>query len=58
MEELSDRLNLKEREVREKIIEMGRFVPIKLINNEKVLIDEDKILKGDWNAEENQGSGE
>ncbi|HII61478.1 sulfur metabolism transcriptional regulator SurR [Pyrococcus horikoshii] len=58
VEELSDRLNLKEREVREKIIEMGRFVPIKLINNEKVLIDEDKILKGDWNAEENQGSGE
>ncbi|CAB49086.1 Predicted transcriptional regulator [Pyrococcus abyssi GE5] len=57
VEELSDRLNMKEREVREKIMEMARFVPIKLINNEKVLIDED-VMKGDWNAQEDKGSGE
>ncbi|AEC51615.1 hypothetical protein PNA2_0699 [Pyrococcus sp. NA2] len=58
IEELSDRLNLKEREIRERIAEMSKFVPIKLINNEKVLLDEEKIMKGDWNGEEDKGSGE
>ncbi|AAL80219.1 transcriptional regulator [Pyrococcus furiosus DSM 3638] len=52
VEELSDRLNLKEREVREKISEMARFVPVKIINDNTVVLDEDQILRGEGNEED------
>ncbi|MFA4641207.1 sulfur metabolism transcriptional regulator SurR [Pyrococcus kukulkanii] len=58
IEELSDRLNLKEREVREKIEEMSRFIPVKMINDGRVLLDEAKIIEGGNNGEENPGKGE
>ncbi|MFA4701730.1 sulfur metabolism transcriptional regulator SurR [Pyrococcus kukulkanii] len=58
IEELSDRLNLKEREVREKIEEMSRFIPVKMINDGRVLLDEAKIIEGGSNGEENPGKGE
>ncbi|MFA4646995.1 transcriptional regulator [Pyrococcus kukulkanii] len=58
IEELSDRLNLKEREVREKIEEMSRFIPVKMINDGRVLLDEAKIIEGGNNGEENPGEGE
>ncbi|AFK21852.1 helix-turn-helix domain-containing protein [Pyrococcus sp. ST04] len=58
IEELSDRLNLKEREVKEKISEMAKFVPVKMINENKVVLDEAKILEGDNHGKENKGNGE
>ncbi|ASJ15854.1 transcriptional regulator [Thermococcus chitonophagus] len=57
IEELSDRLNLKEREVREKIEEMSRFIPVKMINDGRVLLDEAKIIEGGSDGEENPGKG-
>ncbi|AEH25297.1 sulfur metabolism transcriptional regulator SurR [Pyrococcus yayanosii] len=45
IEELSDRLNLKEREVREKVRELTKFVPI-TIKDGVIKLDEEKILAG------------
>jgi predicted transcriptional regulator len=59
VEELSDRLNLKEREVLVKAQELDRFVPL-IIKDRTIKIDEDKLkqkLGGVEYAGENKGRG-